>query len=35
LEAHHAVHNPDEDYITLPEWVEYYTDIGSPIEDDQ
>lgn len=35
LEASHAINNPDEDFITLDEWLEYYTDIGSPIEDDQ
>jgi hypothetical protein len=35
LEAHHSIHNPDEDSITLEEWLEYFTDIGSPITDDQ
>lgn len=34
LEAHHSIHNPDDDSITMDEWLEYYTDIGSPIEDD-
>ena len=35
LEAHHSIHNPDDDSITIEEWIEYLTDIGSPIEDDQ
>jgi len=36
LETHHSIHNPDpdDDSITLEEWLEYFTDIGSPISDD-
>ena len=34
LETHHSIHNPDDDSITLDEWLEYFTDIGSPIIDD-
>ena len=35
LEAHHSIHAPGEPTISRGEWIEYYTDIGSAIDDDQ
>lgn len=35
FEAHHSMHAQGEPTVSSGEWMEYYTDIGSAIDDDQ